>query len=100
MPVLRIYRPAKSAMQAGRANTRCYRVEFVPDDRKEPDPLMGWSGSKDTRSQLSLQFDSKEAAIAYADKRGYPYEVWDDEPVKPPTAKAYADNFRFDRVES
>ena len=99
MPSLRIYRPTKNAMQSGRANTRQWVVEFVPSDRKEPDPLMGWNGSRDTRSQVRMTFDSKEAAIAFADRRGYDYELHDAEPAKPPAPKAYADNFRFDKVE-
>jgi hypothetical protein len=100
MPVLRIYRPAKSAMQSGRAATRQWRAEFTPEDRKEPDPLMGWNGSKDTRSQIRMFFDSQEAALAFAERRGYSVELRDAPAEAPPTPKAYADNFRFDRVES
>jgi hypothetical protein len=99
MALLRIYLPARNNMQSGRANTRRWIAEFTPSDRKEPDPLMGWPGSRDTRTQVKLQFDSKEAAIAFAEKRGYSYEVWEAEAPKPPAPKAYADNFRFDRVE-
>lgn len=99
MPTLRIYRPAKNAMQSGRANTRHWVAEFAPADRKEPDPLMGWNGSRDTRSQVKMSFESKEAAIAFAERRGYDYELWEAEPAKPPAPKAYADNFRFDKVE-
>lgn len=99
MPVLRIYLPARTAMQSGRANTRRWIAEFAPTDRKQPDPLMGWNGSKDTRSQLKMTFASREEAIAFAERRGYDYEVSDSEPVKPPAPKTYADNFRFDRVE-
>ena len=99
MPVLRIYRPTKTAMQSGRANTRQWRAEFELADRKLPDPLMGWSGSRDTRSQVHMSFESKEAAIAFAQKNGYTYEVKEPEPSPPPAPKAYADNFRFDRVD-
>ena len=99
MPVLRIFRPIKSAMQSGRANTQQWRAEFEISDRKTPDPLMGWPGSRDTRSQVKMSFDSKEAAIAFAQKNGYAYEIRDSEPPAPPAPKAYADNFRFDRVE-
>ena len=61
--------------------------------------LMGWPGSRDTRSQVRMHFETKEAAIAFAQKNGYTYEIHDDEPPAPPAPKAYADNFRFDRVE-
>jgi hypothetical protein len=99
MPTLRIYRPARNAMQSGRANTKAWVAEFAPADRKEPDPLMGWAGSRDTRSQVKLSFESKEAAIAFAERRGYDYELREAAPSKPPVPKAYADNFRFDKVD-
>jgi hypothetical protein len=86
-------------MQSGRANTRYWRAEFELADKKVPDPLMGWVGSHDTRSQLRMNFDSKEAAIAFAQKNGYTYEIKEPEPAAPPAPKAYADNFRYDRVE-
>jgi hypothetical protein len=99
MPNLRIYRPAKTAMQSGRAKSRIWVAEFAPADRKQPDPLMGWNGSRDTRSQVKLTFETKEEAIAFADRRGYDYEIWQSEDEKPPVPKTYADNFRFDRVD-
>ncbi len=95
---VRIYRPAKNAMQSGRANTRHWVLEFEPSDRKEPDPLMGWNGSRDTQSQVRIRFDSKEQAVAHAEREGYAYTVIEDKPVKAPKPKNYADNFRFDRV--
>jgi hypothetical protein len=99
MSAMRIYRPVKNAMQSGRAKTHGWVAEFSPGDRKLPDPLMGWPGSRDTRSQVKMTFESKEAAIAFAQKHGYTYEVKDAEPPAPPAPKTYADNFRYDRVE-
>ena len=94
---VRIYQPAKTAMQSGRAKTRKWRLDFEPSEPKKADPLMGWIGSGDTRAQLRLEFESREAAIAYAEKQGLDYVV--EEPhlrrVRP---KSYADNFRWDRV--
>ena len=98
MPEVRIYRPAKNAMQSGRANTRHWVVEFEPTDRKEPDPLMGWNGSGDTRSQVQLRFGSKQDAVAFAEREGLSYILADESPAKALKAKSYADNFRFDRV--
>lgn len=98
MPQVRIYRPAKNAMQSGRANSRQWVVEFEPTDRKTPDPLMGWNGSRDTRSQLRLRFDTKDAAVAFAEREGYSYGLVEDQPAKAPKPKNYADNFRFDKV--
>ena len=92
----RIYRPAKSAMQSGRARTKNWILEFEPASPRKPDPLMGWSSSSDMRQQIELEFDTAEEAVAYAEKHGIPYQVF--EPHAPtPRAKSYAENFRFDR---
>ncbi len=98
MAHLRIFRPARNAMQSGRANTRHWTAEFEPAARKEPDPLMGWNGSKDTRSQVSMSFPSKEDAIAYAERQGHSYTVIEPGATAPLKPKTYADNFRFDKV--
>ncbi len=66
MTKVRIYKPAKSAMQSGEANTEFWVLEFEPEARRMPDPLMGWAGSGDTRAQVELTFESKDEAIAFA----------------------------------
>ena len=97
MPTARIYKPARNAMQSGRANTRKWVLRFDPQDAKRPDPLMGWTGSRDTLGQVTLRFDTRDEAIAYAKRFGIEFTL--DTPhqtkLKP---KSYADNFRFDRV--
>ena len=94
---VRIYRQAKTAMQSGRANTDRWVVEFEPESRREVEPLMGWTSSADTRAQLRLRFDSQEDAVAYANKHGLMYTL--EQPrnrrIQP---KAYADNFKVDRL--
>ncbi|HIJ62205.1 MAG TPA: ETC complex I subunit [Rhodospirillaceae bacterium] len=98
MPEVRIYRPAKNAMQSGRANSRRWVVEFAPGDRKEPDPLMGWNGSRDTRGQVRMTFETQDEAVAFAKRSGYTYVLTEDRASAPPVPKNYADNFKFDRV--
>ena len=91
----RIYRPAKNAMQSGRARTKLWVLDFVSTDR-QIDPLMGWTSSPDTNPQVSLRFESKEAAVAYATKHGIDFQLV--EPKSPRVLlKAYADNFKADR---
>jgi hypothetical protein len=92
----RIYKPAKTAMQSGTAKTKDWLLEYEPPQRVT-DPLMGWVGSRDTRAQLRLSFDTMEEAIAYAEKHGIIYTVIEPKSrtVKP---KAYADNFAFNRI--
>ena len=94
---IRIYQPAKTAMQSGLAGTLKWVMEFPPDAPRVADPLMGWTSSTDTRAQVQLTFDTKEEAVAFAEKHGLPYLV--EEPhrliFRP---KSYADNFRYDRI--
>ena len=97
MKTARIYKPAKNAMQSGRAGQKDWVLKFEPQAPQRPDPLMGWMGSSDTLRQVTLTFDTREEAEAYAKRRGIEYVV---EPphvqkIKP---KSYADNFRFDRI--
>jgi hypothetical protein len=95
----RIYKPAKTAMQSGPARTKEWVLEFEPEEPREIDPLMGWTSSRDTKSQLHLTFDSKEEAIAYAERNGIPYRLEEPKP-KSVVRKSYADNFRFGRIGS
>ncbi len=94
MTEARIYRPAKTAMQSGQANTRKWVLEFEPGAAKSIDPLMGWTGSADTREQVHMKFDSKDEAVAFAKKNGLAFRV--EEPKTPRIRpKNYADNFRY-----
>ena len=94
----RIYKPAKNAMQSGEFGKDSWLFEYAPEQKKFIDPLMGWTGSSDTKQQLRLKFDSKDAAIAYAERKNIPYEV--EEPqTRKQNKRAYADNFAFKQVD-
>ena len=73
--VARIYKPSKSAMQSGMAQTKKWILELEHDMSKSVEPLMGWTGSSDTKSQVQLRFQTKEEAILYAKKKSIPYTV-------------------------
>jgi hypothetical protein len=93
----RIYQPAKTAMQSGRARTRHWVLEFDAAESRFVEPLMGWTGARGTGSQLLLRFQSREEAVAYAEKHGLAYEV--EEPqARILYRRAYADNFSFTRI--
>ena len=96
MSDVRIYRPAKTATQSGRARSTRWVLEFSTTLAQRRDSLMGWPGCGDTRQQVRLEFDSEDAAVAYARRNGLTYAV---EPARQRRvrAKSYADNFRFDR---
>ena len=70
----RIYQPARNAMQSGQAKTD-WVLEIAPSAARRIDPLMGWTGSGDTASQVRMSFPSKDAAIAYAEKNGLAYQI-------------------------
>ena len=94
----RIYQPAKSAMQSGRSGrASVWILEFPQQSQRQADPLMGWTSSNDTRRQVKLTFATQEEAVAYATREGIAYEI--EMPKQRSVApKAYADNFRYDRV--
>lgn len=94
----RIYKPSKNAMQSGLARTKFWVLEFESAHAREIDPLMGWTSSPDTNTQVLLRFESKEAAIAYAVKRGIDYQLVETKPVRR-LLKAYSDNFKADRQD-
>ena len=95
----RIYRQPKTAMQSGLAGTQDWVLEFEPAEPRRADPLMGWTGSADTQAQVRLRFETRDEAVAFAEKGGLTYEV--ELPrarrIRP---KAYSDNFRFGRREN
>ncbi|MEO1686884.1 MAG: ETC complex I subunit [Pseudomonadota bacterium] len=94
----RIYKPAKSAMQSGQGRAQDWVLEFAPEQAKRIDPLMGWTGSGDMRGQVKLEFESKAAAMAYAQKHGIPAQVFEPKTRKPNVrARGYGSNFAHDR---
>ncbi len=94
----RIYKPAKTAMSSGQAKTKQWILDFAPTSAREVDPLMGWTSSSDTQSQVRLRFDSREAALAYAKEHGIDVEVIEPKKRKANIrARGYAENFAVDR---
>jgi hypothetical protein len=94
----RIYRPTKNAMQSGMARTRDWVLEFEPASARKPDPLMGWTSSTDMNGQVRLSFETREEAVAYAQKHGIPFQLFESKERRR-VIKAYADNFAADRLE-
>ena len=56
----KIYRPAKTAMQSGKAKTNIWVLEFDQETPRKIDPIMGYTSSGDMRQQLKLTFDPQE----------------------------------------
>jgi hypothetical protein len=92
----RIYRPSPNAMQSGKGKSKQWVLVHEPASPREIEPLMGYTASGDTRTQVRLAFDTLEDAEAYAQKNGIAYTV---QPAHDTTPKrsSYPDNFRYDR---
>ena len=73
--VARIYKPSRNAMQSGVGKTRFWVFEYEPEHARMVEPLMGYTSSADMRSQIRLKFETKEEAVAYAQKRGIPFQA-------------------------
>ena len=87
----KIYKPTKTAMQSGERNTKKWLLEFDTLNTGI-DPLMGWESSKDTMSEVKLEFSTKEQAVNYAKKNNVSYYII--EPQKRNIIKkSYTDNF-------
>jgi len=86
----KIYKPAKTVMQSGKRNTKKWVLEFDTLNTGV-DPLMGWVTSKDTMSEVKLEFSTKEQAINYAKKNNVDYYIIEPQEHKI-IKKSYTDN--------
>ena len=94
----RIYQPAKTAMSSGTAKTKSWILEFAPASAREVDPLMGWTSSSDTQSQVKMKFSSKEAALDYAKENGIDAIVTEPHSRQPNIRPGgYGENFATNR---
>ena len=81
-------------MQSGFAKTGQWILEYIPETRRSPEDLMGWTASGDTLNQVKLKFETKEAAIAFAQAKGWQYLISKakSRKVRP---RNYVDNFKY-----
>ena len=94
----RIYRPARTAMSSGTAKTKHWVLEYAPASAREVDPLMGWTSSSDTQTQVRMRFATKEAALEYAKDNGIEAIVQEPKVRKPNIRpRGYGENFATDR---
>ena len=87
----KIYKPAKTAMQSGKRKTKCWLLKFETLDGGI-NPLMGWETSKDTMSEVKLEFSTKEQAINFAKRNNIIYYIVEPQKRKI-IKKSYSDNF-------
>lgn len=92
----RIYKPAPSAMQSGKAHAEAWVLEFDASASRSIDPLMGWVSSSDTSGQVRMTFSTREEAISFATAQGLAFQV--TEARRPARIiKSYSDNFAAGR---
>jgi hypothetical protein len=88
----KIYRPEKNPMQSGKANTKQWFLEYIPEDSRTIDPIMGWTSNEDSDAQVRLKFENQGEAVAYAEKHGINYKIVI--PAKPKLKlQTYSENF-------
>jgi len=91
MTTARIIEEQRKTTQSGKAKAGRWTLEFERSEAMRPDPLTGWAGSGDTKTQVRLNFDTKDEALAYATAKGFDVHLVPAAPVK---LKLQADNFR------
>ena len=96
---IKIYKPAKTAMQSGLGKTNKWLAEYISHEDTLKDNLMGWNSSSDTKSQIKVFFDKKQQAIEWAKNNNYQYYVVEPK-VRKVKIKSYASNFDMSRKES
>ncbi|HEV7436358.1 ETC complex I subunit [Rhizobium halophilum] len=94
----KIYRPARNAMQSGKAKTHLWVLEFDQEAPRRIDPVLGYTSSSDTRQQVRLTFETQEQAEAYAKREGIEYRVVPPKEVVRQVV-SYTDNFRYNRIQ-
>ena len=93
----RIFSPAKTAMQSGKAKTGRWVLEFDPEQPRKIDPLMGYTTSGDMKSQIRLVFETKEEADRLCRERTASPTACEEPKEAKRRQISYAENFRYDR---
>jgi hypothetical protein len=96
---VRLFRPAKSAAQQGRAKSHEWVIEPELLTRRTPDPIMGWASAGDTLAEMTgrLVFPTQDDALAFAKNKGW--EIILEEPAERKIQpRNYLDNFKIVRA--
>jgi hypothetical protein len=95
----KIYCPAPRPTQSAPGDGKIWVLRYEASAPRMIDPLMGWTSSRDMKTQIKLKFATKEEAIAYAERNGVPYRL--EEPKLSAASRrvvSYADNFKTTRI--
>ncbi len=95
----RIYKPCRNAMQSGTRKTKKWVLEFISQDSRFIEPIMGWTGTEDMMAnEVSLNFNNKEEAINYAKKHNIEFRLEEPNEPKKRKPRPYVDNFKYHPV--
>ena len=82
-------------VSAGTSATESWSLEFVHQGHWY-NPLMGYTSTADPVGQLRMQFNTKQAAVAFAEKQGLSYSIEDPhKKVKRNWMKSYEYNYKW-----
>lgn len=81
-------------LQSGSSFVHQWQITW-PNQERWMNPLMGWTSSADPMSSLKLTFDTREEAMAFAERNGWTYEVRKatSKSVRPQGYNLYSHNF-------
>jgi NADH dehydrogenase (ubiquinone) Fe-S protein 4 len=66
--------PSKT-LQSGDRYNNVWQIKWKRDEERWSNPLMGWTSTADPMSNVVLDFDSRDDAIAFAKRNGWAYDV-------------------------
>ena len=99
VPRARIYRLGDLDRRAGRRGER-WRLEFEPAAPRFTEPLMGYTGSADPFAPIRMEFPDLSSAIAFAEDRGWDYDVREPVRTRRRRVQSYASRFRYEMADA
>jgi NADH dehydrogenase (ubiquinone) Fe-S protein 4 len=86
-------------LQSGQRLSHQWQITWKNTERWS-NPLMGWTSTADPMSNVKLNFDTQEAAVAFANRNGWKYEIRAEtsKTNTPPGTYLYKHNFLDKRV--
>jgi hypothetical protein len=99
MSIARIFKPNKTPTQSGKARTKLWKLEFLPEVSSFIEPVMGWNASGNTlSSQVVMEFETLKEAEDYAKRNNIVYEV-EEQRQQTVKIRSYSDNYKYKKIE-
>ncbi len=72
---VRIYKPSRNVMQSASNGEDRWIVTYNKAEKKQVDPIMGWTSSSQVNSQMEMVFESLDEAKKYCNNKKVSYIV-------------------------